>query len=119
MNDKAQSDFKRLERCLQPFLHPRHNNRSIRKQDYEEHLSQRSFDRVRKGNEPEWNRGRPKFLSLQRADLYVVKSRHKIGSDLSRFLFGYGVGRILFTGLKDVFERAAVLGRASIPKQFA
>jgi hypothetical protein len=42
----------------------------------------------------------------------VVKSRHKIGSDLSRFLFGYGVGRILFTGLEDVLQSAAVLGRA-------
>jgi hypothetical protein len=30
----------------------------------------------------------------------------------------YGVGRILFTGIKDVFKRTAVLGRASVSKQF-
>jgi hypothetical protein len=29
----------------------------------------------------------------------------------------YGVGRILFTSLKDVLKRAAVLGRASVSKQ--
>jgi len=30
----------------------------------------------------------------------VIKGRHEVGRKLSRFLFGYGVGRILFTGLK-------------------
>jgi hypothetical protein len=44
----------------------------------------------------------------------VVESRHKIGSDLSRFLFRYGVGRILFTGLENVFKCTAILGRASV-----
>jgi hypothetical protein len=44
----------------------------------------------------------------------VIEGRHEVGSDLSRFLFGYGIGRILFASLKDVFQRAAVLGRASI-----
>jgi hypothetical protein len=29
----------------------------------------------------------------------------------------YGVGRILFTGLENVFERTAVLSRASIAEQ--
>jgi hypothetical protein len=60
----------------------------------------------------------PKFLSLQRADLYMVKGRHEIRCDLSRFFFRHGVGRILFTGLKNVFQRAAVFGRASVSKQF-
>jgi hypothetical protein len=35
-------------------------------------------------------------------------------SNLSRRLFRYGVGRILFTGFKDVFKSPTVLGRASI-----
>ncbi len=35
-------------------------------------------------------------------------------NDLSRILFRYGVGRILFTSLKDVFKSPTVLGRASI-----
>jgi hypothetical protein len=33
------------------------------------------------------------------------------------FLFGDRIGRILFTGLKDVFQRATVLGRALVTKQ--
>jgi hypothetical protein len=36
----------------------------------------------------------------------VVKGRHKIGGDLSRFFFRLCVGRILFTTLKDVFQRS-------------
>jgi hypothetical protein len=46
------------------------------------------------------------------------KSGHEIGGDFSSFLFRYGVGRILFTTLKDVFQCAAISGRASTPKQF-
>jgi hypothetical protein len=34
-----------------------------------------------------------------RADLYVVKSRHKVSSDSQPL---YGIGRILSTGFKDV-----------------
>jgi hypothetical protein len=49
--------------------------------------------------------------------LYVIECRHEIRCDLSRFFFRHGVGRILFTSLKDVFQRTAVLGRASITKQ--
>jgi hypothetical protein len=101
---------------LQPVLHLWHHNRPIQQQNDKEHLSHRPLDRVRKANEPEWNRLRPKFLSLQRADLNTIKGRHKISSNFSRFLFGYGIGRILFTGLKDVFQRAAVLGCASVPE---
>jgi hypothetical protein len=37
------------------------NNRLVR------HLPQRSFNRVRKAYEPEWDRCREEFLSLQRA----------------------------------------------------
>ena len=74
---------------LKASLHPRHNDRPIRQQHDKEHLPQLPFDRVRKADEPERYRLRPKFLSLQRADLYVVKGRHAVGSDLSRFLFGY------------------------------
>jgi hypothetical protein len=96
-----------------PLFHPRLNNRPIRQQYDKEHLSHRSLHRVRKANEPEWNRTCPKFLSLQCADLYVVEGRHKIGSDLCRFLLGYGIGRILLTGFKHVLKRTAVLGRAS------
>jgi hypothetical protein len=87
---------------LQFLLHSGHNHRPIRQQDDEEHILDWSFHRVREAEEPERYGLRPKFLSLQRADLYVIECRHEVGSDLSRFLFGYGVGRILFTGLKDV-----------------
>ncbi len=97
---------------LDTYSHARHNNRPIRQQDDKEHLSQWSFNRVRKANEPVWNRLCPELLGFQCADLYVVKGRHKVCGDLSSFLFGYGVGRILFTRLKDVLKRAAVLGRA-------
>jgi hypothetical protein len=41
----------------------------------------------------------------------------KIGGDLSRLLFRNGVRRILFATLKDVFQRTAVLGRASVAEQ--
>jgi hypothetical protein len=67
--------------------------------------------------EPEWDRLRPKLLRLKYADRDMVKGRHEVRCDLSRFLFSYGVGRILFTGLKDVFQRATIPGCASIPKQ--
>jgi hypothetical protein len=39
--------------------------------------------------------------------LDVVKGRHKISGNLCRFLVGYGVGRMLFTSLKEVFQCAA------------
>jgi hypothetical protein len=48
-------------------------------------------------------------------DLYVIECGHEVGNDLSRFLFRYGIERILLTRLENVFERAAILGRASIP----
>jgi hypothetical protein len=47
---------------LQPLLDSRHNHRPIRQQYDKKHLSHRPFDRVRKANEPEWNRVCPKFL---------------------------------------------------------
>jgi hypothetical protein len=47
----------------------------------------------------------------------VIKCCHKVGSNLSCLLFGYSVWRILFTGLKDVFNRSAILGWTSIAKQ--
>jgi hypothetical protein len=62
--------------------------------------------------------GLSEIPAFQCSDLDVIKSRHEIGGDLSRFLFCRGVGRILFTALKDVFQRAAILGRASVSEQF-
>ena len=91
--------------------------RPIRQQNDKKHLSQWPLDRVRKANEPKWDRRRSKFLSLQCADLYVVEGRHEVCGDLSRLLFRYGVWRILFTSLKDVFQRTAIFGRASVSKQ--
>jgi len=41
--------------------------------------------------------GTPAF---QCADLDVVESRHEVCGDLSRFLFRYGIGGILFTLLR-------------------
>jgi hypothetical protein len=77
-------------------------------------LPQWSLDRVRKANEPKWDWTCPELSRFECADLYGIKGRHKISSDLSRFLLRYGVGRILFTGFKGVFQRAPVLGRASV-----
>jgi hypothetical protein len=99
------------------LLHLWHHNGSIRQQNDKEHLPQRPLDRVREANEPKRDRRRAKFLSLKSADLYVIKSRHKVCGDLCHFLFGYGIGGILFTTVKDVLQRAAVLGRASVAKQ--
>jgi hypothetical protein len=67
---------------------------------------------------PKRNGHCPKFLRFQRSDLYVIKGGHKVGSNLCGFLFGYGIGRILFTGLKDVFQSAAIFRCASVSKQF-
>jgi hypothetical protein len=80
-------------------------------------LPQRPFNHVRKADEPERDRLRPKFLTLQRADLYVIEGRRKICGDLCRFLFGYGIGRILSTGFKHVLKCTALFGRASVPSQ--
>jgi hypothetical protein len=100
---------------LHPLLHFWHDNRPIGQKDDKKHLTHRPLDRVGKANEPERDGRRPKFLRLQGSDLHVIESRHEIRGDLSRFLFRYGIGRILFASIKDVFQRAAVLGRASIP----
>jgi hypothetical protein len=51
------------------------------------------------------------LLRLQCADLYMVEGRHKVCGDFCHFLFRYRVGRILFASLKNVLQRAAVLGR--------
>jgi len=99
---------------LQPSRHSRLNNGPVGQEHDKEHLSQRSLDRVRKANKPIRERSCPKFLRFQCSNLYVIKGGHKVGSNLCGFLFGYGIRRILFTGLKDVFQRAAVLGRASV-----
>jgi hypothetical protein len=98
---------------LKPLLYPRHNNRPIRQQNDKEHILDWSFDRVRETNHPKWNRGCPKFLSLQHANLYVGKGRHEVGGGFSRFLFSYSVGRILCAAFKNVFQRADTLSRAT------
>jgi hypothetical protein len=97
---------------LHPLRHARHNNSSIRQQNDKKHLPQRSLDRVRKAYEPERDRLRSKFLILHCVGLYVVECRHKVCGDFCHFLFGYSVGRILFTSLEKVFQRTAVIGRA-------
>ena len=61
--------------------------------------------------------GFPELLRFQRADLYLVKGRHKACGDLCRFLFSDGVGGILLSGFEKVFQRTAVLGRASVSEQ--
>jgi hypothetical protein len=96
--------------------HSRHNNRPIRQQNDKKHLSHRPLDRLRKTAEPERDRRGPKFLSLQRSDLYVIKGRHEIGGDLSHLLFCYRIGRILFTASKDVLKSTAIFGSASVTK---
>jgi hypothetical protein len=98
----------------QPLCHSGLNNRPIRQQYDKKHILDWSFNRVRKANKPKWDRLCPKLLRFERADLGVIKGRHKIGSDLSRLLFGNSIGRILFTSLKDEFQRAAVLGGTSV-----
>jgi hypothetical protein len=56
-------------------------------------------------------------LAQLRSARSVIKGRNEIRCDLSRFFFRHGVGRILFTGFKDVFKCPTVLGRASVLKQ--
>ena len=60
----------------------------------------------------------PRFLRFQCSDLYVIEGGHKVGSNLCGFLFGYGHRENLFTGLKDVFQSAAIFRCASVSKQF-
>jgi hypothetical protein len=84
------------------------NNGPVRQKNDEIHFAQWSFYRVREADEPERYGLRLKFLSLQRAELRVVKGRHKIGSDLGGFLFGDSIGGVLFSSLENVFECAAV-----------
>jgi hypothetical protein len=81
-------------------------------------LPERTLDRVGAANQPKWNGHCPKFLCFQCSNLYVIKGGHKVGSNLCGFLFGYGIRRILFTGLKDVFQSAAIFRCASVSKQF-
>jgi hypothetical protein len=102
---------------LKPVLHPWLNNCPIRRQNDKEHLPQRSFNHVLKTDEPEWDRHCPELLRFQCADLCVIKGCHKISGDLSRFLFGDGMRRILFTDLKDLLKRATIFGRTSVSKQ--
>jgi hypothetical protein len=40
----------------------------------------------------------------QCSDLYMAEGRHEVCGDLCHFLFRYSVGRILFTGLENLFE---------------
>jgi hypothetical protein len=56
-------------------------------------------------------------LGLQCADLHAVKAGHKVGGDLSHFLFGHGLRAIGSIALKNILQCAAVLGRATIPEQ--
>jgi hypothetical protein len=81
-------------------------------------LPERTLDRVGEANQPKWSGHCPKFLRFQCSNLYVIKGGHKVGSNLCGFLFGYGIRRILVTGLKDVFQSAAIFRRASVSKQF-
>ena len=81
--------------CLQSLLHSWHNNRPIRQQCDKCSLSQWPFYRVREADQPKRDGRCPKFLRFDRADSDVTKGRHEVGGDLSRFVFGYGVWRIL------------------------
>jgi hypothetical protein len=83
---------------LQPLLDFRHN--PIRQQNDEKHILDWSFNRVRKANKPERNRRCPKLLRFECADLDVIKSRHKIGSDLCDFLSGHGLCDLLLIDLE-------------------
>jgi hypothetical protein len=53
-----------------------------------------------------------------RRPIHAGTSGHEVGSNLCGFLFGYGIRRILFTGLKDVFQSAAIFRCGSVSKQF-
>jgi hypothetical protein len=56
-------------------------------------------------------RRRRAFTSVRRSSGEQISN-----CNLSRLLFGYGVGRILFTGLEKVFQCASIVGRTSIPE---
>jgi hypothetical protein len=38
----------------------------------------------------------------------VVKGGHEVGGNVGCLVFGYGIGRILLTGLKDLFQRTTL-----------
>jgi hypothetical protein len=102
---------------LKPLLYSRLNDRPSGSSTTKNICRSGPFDRVRKADEPKWDRTFPELLRFEPADLYVIKGRHKIGGDLSRFLFRYGVGRILFTGFNHVLKCTTILRRTSVPKQ--
>jgi len=97
---------------LHPLFNPRHNNRPIRQQDDEIHLAHWPLDRVRKADEPKRNGRCPKFLSLQRPDLYVIKGRQEIRCDLC-FLSGHGLCDLLLIDLEKRTSAALPITRAS------
>jgi len=101
-----------LAQSLQPLRHSGLNNGAVRQQNDHESLAQWSFHRVREANKPERDRRCSKLLRFESTDLDMVKCCHEVGSDLSRLLFGDGVGGILFPGFEDVLQCPTVLGRA-------
>ena len=78
---------------LQSLLHAWHDDRPIRQQNGKEHILDWTFNRFRKADEPERNRRRPKFLSFQRADLFVIKGGHEVCGDLCPFNPRLALGR--------------------------
>jgi hypothetical protein len=52
-------------RGLQPLRDTRFDHSAIGRYDSEKHFSDRSFNHVRKADEPIWNWGSPKFLRFQ------------------------------------------------------
>ena len=106
----------RHERRLQPLLHLWHNNCPVRQQYDEKHILDWSFNRVRKADQPKRSGRCPKILRFQCSDLYVIKGRHKVGSDLSRFLFRLWRQENSVHQLQSIFKCSTVLGGTSVIK---
>jgi len=55
--------------------------------------------------------------AFESTDLDMVKCRHEVGSDLSRLSLVTALGEFCSPGLENVFQRAAIRGRATIPEK--
>lgn len=102
---------------LQSLRHARFHDCPIWQNDDEVHLPQWSFSGVRKADEPKWDGLCPELLRFACADLYVIKSGHKVSGNLCHLFFAHGLWYIRSIGLENVLQCTSILSRTSIPKQ--
>jgi hypothetical protein len=72
---------------------------------------------VSENEQPKRHRLLTIFLGLQSANLDAVKTLHNFSGNLYHLLFCHRFEIVLLVRFKDVFQRPAVRGRASLPEQ--